>query len=297
MNHTENRKPPLLPAVPFVLLLIILRFGLTYQKSGGFSGLSVLLVILLLCFLLSALSTGAFFAAWVYQDCRKRGDDPVLWAAVVFIATPFIGLLLYFLRRPELKRGCPACGHQISFHANYCEQCGAPAPKKEEQTMMLKQKTHHLPFLIAGVISMTLMLVCLTGFLISAATGNGINTDAASDEKIWNPGVISMNSSSCRDGVWKLDFKSASRGFIKERDMTIENADTQTLYAAVSCGTVPDGASLTLWLVQNDVAKSVDVTSLSGPLEYPLHEFENGSIRVRLQINGVEDTVSEIYIQ
>lgn len=61
--------------------------------------------------------------------------------------------------------------------------------------------------------------------------------------------------------------------------------------------TVPDGATLVLWLVQGEVAKSVDVTNLSGPLEYPLNEFENGRIFVRLQINGVENTVSEIYIR
>ena len=52
---------------------------------------------------------------------------------------------------------------------------------------------------------------------------------------------------------------------------------------------MPDGSSLILWLVQGDKAESVDVTDLSEPLEYPLEEFEEGKIRVRLQINGVED--------
>ena len=42
---------------------------------------------------------------------------------------------------------------------------------------------------------------------------------------------------------------------------------------------------------------SYDVTNLSEPLEYSLNEFENGKVHVRLQINGVENTVSEIYIQ
>jgi hypothetical protein len=60
---------------------------------------------------------------------------------------------------------------------------------------------------------------------------------------------------------------------------------------------VPEGATLVLWLVQGDTAQSVDVTNLSEPLEYALNEFENGKIRIRLQINGVENTVSEIYIQ
>ena len=60
---------------------------------------------------------------------------------------------------------------------------------------------------------------------------------------------------------------------------------------------MPEGATLILWLVQEDVVKSVDVTNLSEPLAYPLNEFENGKVHVRLQINGVEDTDSEIYIQ
>ncbi len=296
MNDTKNKKLPLFIGIPAVFLLILLRFGLYFLKSDGFSGLSMLLPVLLLCFLIFAFCTSAFFASWVYQDCKKRGDDPVLWATVVFIAAPFFGLLIYFLRRSELKRTCPACGRRISFKANYCEECGIPIENKEENAMMLKQETHHLPLIAAGVISMALMLMCLTGFIVSAA-GNGVNTDPASNDRIWNLGVINMNSNSCSDGVWKLEFQSASSGFIKEQDMKIVDADAQMLHADISCKTVPEGATLVLWLVQGDMAQSINVTNLSEPLEYPLNEFENGKIHVRLQINGVKDTVSEISIQ
>ncbi len=86
-----------------IVLLIFLRSGFYFFKSDGFSGLSMLLPVLLLCFILFALCTSAFFAAWVCQDCKRRGDDPVLWAIVVFAATPLIGLLIYFLRRQEIK--------------------------------------------------------------------------------------------------------------------------------------------------------------------------------------------------
>ncbi len=297
MNHSTDKKILFYTAVLAGVLLIFLRFGLYYLKSGGFSGLSMLLPVLLMCVLISAVCTSSFFAAWVYHDCRQRGDDPVLWAVIVFAATPFIGLLVYFLHRPEIKSTCPACSHRISLKANFCESCGTSVTKKEETVMMLKQHTHHLSLILAGAASMVLMLACLSGFLVNAASGNGINTDAASSEKVWNLGVISMNSSSCRNGVWKLDFKKASSGFIKEHDMTIQNADSQMLHADITCGTVPDGASLTLWLVQEDTVQSMDVTSLSGPLVYPLEQFKNGNIHVRLQINGVEDTVSKIYIQ
>ena len=162
---------------------------------------------------------------------------------------------------------------------------------------MVKQGTHHLKFMIAGIASMMLMLLCLTGFIVSAAVGNGINTNAASNDRVWNLGTIRMNYNTYLDDVWKLDFRSADEGFVKEQDMTITDADTQMLSADISCGTVPDGATLVLWLVQGETAISIDVTNLSEPLQYALNVFENGKIHVRLQINGVEDTVSEIYIR
>ncbi|GFI47373.1 hypothetical protein IMSAGC019_02697 [Lachnospiraceae bacterium] len=296
MNKAKKNRLPFYIGIPVILFLIFLRFGIYFVKSDGFSGLSLLLPVLLLCFILFALCTSSLFAAWVYQDCKSRGDDPVLWAVVVFAATPFIGLLIYFLRRPETKTVCPACGQRISVKANYCEKCGTPI-EKEDHKVMEKQGTHHLELMIAGIVSMVLMLVCLASFIASAATGNGINTDVASNSRVWNLGTINMNYSSYKDDVWKLDFKSASEGFVKEQSMTVADAETQLLYADISCGTVPDGAMLILWLVQGDLVKSIDVTNLSGPLKYPLNEFENGKIHVRLQINGVENTVSEIYIQ
>ena len=268
MKHVKKKKLLFYIGILAILLLLFLRFGLYYLKSDGFSGLSMLLPMLLLCFLFFAACTAAFFAAWVYQDCKKRKADPVLWVVVVFVATPFIGLLIY---------------------GTYIE--------KEENASMVKEGTHHLKFIAAGIASMVLMLVCLTGFVVSVAAGKGINTNVASSERVWNMGVITMEYSTYLDGVWNLDFKSASNGFVEEQNMTITDADTQLLYADISCGAVPDGATLVLWLVQKDVVKSIDVTNLDKPLEYPLHEFENGKVHVRLQINGVENTVSEISIQ
>ncbi len=295
MNYVKKNKFVLYIGVLVIIMLIFLRFGLYFIKSDGFNGLSMLYPAMIFCSIFFALCTCTFFAAWVYQDCKRRGDDPVVWAVVVFAVSPFIGLLIYFLRRSEVKTVCAACRHRISVTANYCEACGTKIEKEEHQ-MMAKQGTHHLTFILCGIVSMALMLVCLTGFIVSAASGSGINTDVASGDRVWNMGVI-LDYGTYRNGVWKLHVKSASDGFVKEKRMTVTDADTQTLYADISCGTVPEGATLILWLVQEDVVKSVDVTNLSEPLAYPLNEFENGKVHVRLQINGVEDTDSEIYIQ
>ena len=281
-----------------ILLFFILRFTLFYIRSDGFSGLSMLLPILLLCFILFAIGMSASFAAWVYMDCKKRGDDAILWTLVIIIATPFIGLLIYFLRRPEIKRSCPACGHRISLRAKYCEECGVQiTTNKEVFKVMANRKTHHLGLIITGTICMVLAVLCLTGFIVTAATGNGINSDVTSNERIWNLGVITNNRDAYVNGVWNLNFRHASDGFVEEVTMSIHDPEKEYLHADITCVNVPEGSSLTLWLVQDDTVRSVDVTSLSEPLEYSLAEFAEGDIYVRLQINGVEDVNSEISIQ
>ena len=303
MTYKEDRKKPagrsrwLLIAAAVILLVIMGSFGLIFVLSGEFDGLSILLPLFLLGVLFFWLLMSAFFGAWVYQDCKKRGDDPVLWVIIIFFVTPMIGFLLYFLRRQEIRRNCPACGHSVALRAKYCEECGAYIEIQEDMGMKQRQRTHHRKLIAGGVISLVLMMACLAGFIVSAATAGNVNADPSSDETVWNMGVITMSASSYWDGVWNFSFKSASDGFVEERRMDIEDAGTQKLYADISCGSVPDGASLILWLVQGEKAESVDVTDLSEPLEYPLDGFENGKIRVRLQINGVEDTSSKITIK
>lgn len=82
--------------IPIVLLMIALRFVLYYFKSDGFNGMSLMFPLLIMGVFIFALFMSGFFAAWVYQDCRKRNDDGILWAIITFFTTPFIGLLVYF---------------------------------------------------------------------------------------------------------------------------------------------------------------------------------------------------------
>ena len=57
MNHTKKNRLALYIAIPVIILMILLRFGLYSIRSDGFSGLSMLLPILLLLFILFALCT------------------------------------------------------------------------------------------------------------------------------------------------------------------------------------------------------------------------------------------------
>lgn len=283
--------------IPVLLSAIVFRFVLFYFRSDGFSGMSMIFPLLAIGILIFALITSVFFAAWVYQDCKKRNDDGILWTVIIFITTPLIGLLIYFLRRCEMKQSCDACGHLVSLRAKFCEECGSKIERREEMKDMEMKRTHHINYIVIGAVSMILMLACLTGFIVNAVYGKGINSDINSNDRVWNMGAISMNYQSMKDGVWTLDFKSASDGFIAQEDMIIEDVETDSLYADISCNTVPDDSSITLYLVQGGIVRSFDVTSLSEPLEYPLNEFENGEIHVRLLIEGVEDTISKIHIK
>ena len=202
--------------IPVLLSAIVFRFVLFYFRSDGFSGMSMIFPLLAIGILIFALITSGFFAAWVYQDCKKRNDDGILWAVIIFITTPLIGLLIYFLRRCEMKQSCDACGHLVSLRAKFCEECGSKIERREEMKDMEMKRTHHISYIVIGAVSMILMLACLTGFIVSAVYGKGINSDINSNDRVWNMGAISMNYQSMKDGVWTLDFKSASDGFIAQ---------------------------------------------------------------------------------
>ena len=101
--------------------------------------------------------------------------------------------------------------------------------------MMEKRRTHHMGLIITGGICMVLMITCLTGFIVNAATGKGYNSNVASNEKVWNLGTIRMNYDSYIKGVWKLDFKSATDGYIAEEIMNIGEAEREDLYADITC--------------------------------------------------------------
>lgn len=296
-KQIRRGKRIVLVAIAAVALLILLRLAFFFFGSDGISGLSLLFPLLLIGIFVFSLLMSVLFAAWVYHDCKMRGDDGVLWAAVVCFTTPFIGLLLYFLRRSELKRNCAACNHPVTFHAKFCEECGTKIETTEEMTTMEAQRTHHMKYIVMGTVCMLLMFASLTGFIVNAASGKGINTDITASEKVWNTGVIHMSFNSYLGGAWKFSFKSASEGFISQQNMTIHQPDTDVLHADITCETVPDGATLTLYLVQGETSKSFDVTNLSEPLAYPLTDFESGKLHVRLLIDGVEDTTGEINIQ
>lgn len=292
INRTQRKKWWYIVIPMAIVLFIVLSLIAYYFKTDHFSGISAALPLFMVGFILFALFASTSFALWVYEDCKERGDDGILWAAVVLVAMPLV--VIYFLRRSEIKQNCCICSHKISTKANYCEKCGSPVKRRE--VVKMEKKTHHLKLIVAGILCTVLTLSCLTGFVASAMTSD-VNTNIASDEKVWNKGIIVMSYQTNWKGIWKLNFKSASPGFIRESKCKIEDPSVQKLYADITCGIIPKDATLTLWIVQGDIAQSVDVTNLEAPLVYPLDEFAAGNVRLRLQINGVEDVTSEIYIK
>ena len=282
--------------IPAVVGLGIVWVAGLYLRSDGFEGISAAIVLEIAGSIVFALLTSISFAAWVFEDCKKRGEDAVLWVILIFITGTFVGLLLYLLRRSEVKRDCPSCGHRISLRAKYCEECGNLVENREE-VMLMEKRTHHLKYLICGTVCAVLMLTCLVGFCVSLASGEGVNNSVSADKNLWNSGVITMSVETKLGNTWKVRFNSASNGFVKEAKMKIDDISEEKLYADISCGEVPEGAELILWLVQGEKAESINVTNLSEPLEYPLNEFQQGKIRIRLQINGVKEVKSQIQIK
>lgn len=120
---------------------------------------------------------------------------------IVFVVTPFIGLLVYGIRRKEDKSKCMTCGFQINKKANYCEYCGTKQEKTEEINMLKKKIVNK--YMVIGILAAVLMLGCITSFTVLA-----YSSDSIVDKKEINMGIISMKYEYKRNNEWKLDFKS-----------------------------------------------------------------------------------------
>ncbi len=82
--------------IPIVLLMIALRFVLYYFKSDGFNGMSLMFPLLIMGVFIFALFMSGFFAAWVYQDCRKEMMTVFFGQSLLFSLRRLLGCLFIF---------------------------------------------------------------------------------------------------------------------------------------------------------------------------------------------------------
>ncbi|MBI3682935.1 MAG: zinc-ribbon domain-containing protein [Acidobacteria bacterium] len=64
------------------------------------------------------------FIGYVYGDARRRGMRHVMWTLLAILIPNAIGIILYFIVRYPLPRGCPKCGAAVSARFPFCPSCG-----------------------------------------------------------------------------------------------------------------------------------------------------------------------------
>jgi len=285
MNNSEKIKKYIIFGIVAILICLIFKLGIFFAKNG-FIGISSLAIILLIGGILFAFTALTCICIWVYKDSVSRGENGLLWVLIVFITSPFIGLIIYFISRKEKKMPCKNCGYLINPKSNYCEKCGKNIEIKEENNTMLKTKKGS-KMIIAGVIAAILMVGCFGTFTVMAFTSDGFI-----DTTVWNTGVITMSYENNFGNQWTLNFKSASDGFRKRTKLKVEDT-SEILYAVIDCSE----GELLLHIEQGERQETIDVSNLEEPLEYSLENFETGKITVILEINGAKNAASYITIK
>jgi len=64
------------------------------------------------------------FIGYVYGDARRRGMRYVMWTLLAIFIPNAIGIILYFILRDPVQRGCPKCGAAVSPSFPFCPECG-----------------------------------------------------------------------------------------------------------------------------------------------------------------------------
>jgi len=118
-------------------LVLFLFFGLFWKRAAVNSMLlqsppSPLMIktTIMVLPVLALFIIAAFIAAYVYQDAKKRGLDPWLWATVAAFVPYFIGLIIYLVMRRSARRTCSKCGRALQIDFSICPYCGEPLSLK-----------------------------------------------------------------------------------------------------------------------------------------------------------------------
>ncbi len=71
------------------------------------------------------LSVYVLLIGYVNGDARRRGMHYVLWTLLAIFIPNAIGIILYFVMRDPLMRGCPRCSKVVPGRFAFCPSCGS----------------------------------------------------------------------------------------------------------------------------------------------------------------------------
>jgi hypothetical protein len=66
---------------------------------------------------------------YIAADARRRGMPVLLWTLLAIFIPSAIGIILYFILRRPLLRGCSTCGTPADISYAFCPSCGATLGK------------------------------------------------------------------------------------------------------------------------------------------------------------------------
>lgn len=157
------------------------------MMAGAFFSMIALSGILLI-----NLAIPICIAVFVYQDAKKRGMEPILWALVAAVIPSFIGLIIYLIVRSgysalhcancgaaveenyavcpqcgaDLKSRCPSCDRYVQADWNLCANCGASLPQSGRMTVVEQTTNNKALWIVLAVVAGFVVLLFL-GILVA----------------------------------------------------------------------------------------------------------------------------------
>ena len=223
------------------------------------------IIIFASLFVIALISMVIFISLWVYKDAKSKGLNGALWVLIVIFTQNFIGLILYFLiGRKEERINCTSCNQPIRKNSKYCNFCGKEvvyeaAPKK--------QNSFTKKYLTLIIVSIMVWIIAFGGFMFTIFTDKNLaimdGVSIGSMENSWG-------------NKWNVSFKASGMSF--NNVIKITDNKPKTLYVKGNC---KEGI-LTLYIIKDNIIKSVDLTEQNDYIAVDLSDFGNGKVKLEL---------------
>ena len=241
---------------------------------------------------------------WIYKDCKERGRNPLGWLICFVLISRLLTLVVYLIVRKQKRYICKNCNSMIGNYSDYCEVCGIDI-RDGNNIEKTDNQVIHISFMLGIIFFLLSIFLLIVTVIIGNVTFTSLKSYSDKAKITTKVTVMEENTnnfaevSNYIEGNILENEQGEQDILLQGVKMEIKNPEKDNLYINTTYDIKQAGGELVLVLEQDDIREDINIGSdiLGEDLKYPLNNFKEGEVLVKLLLNGVKNVKYKIAIK